>query len=363
MPFDDLDAWLRGRADQDEYSGAVLVQRKSEMIFAGAYGPASRRWPVPNTMATRFDIASMTKLFTGVAALQLAGDGRLDLDAPITSIVDLAGTTISPAVTVRHLLNHTSGLADDADEEAGEEYEALWVDKPVYSVIETRDFLPQFAYKPALFAPGETCRYCNVGYVVAGLAIEEITGTPYREHVREAVFARAGMDSSGFFDRREAVPDVAEGWDPVTDEADARTGWKQNIFSYPPIGSPDGGAHATAGDLVKFWQAVRAGQLLTPEMTEAFLTPHVHHHDRDGLSVWYGFGAEFVRDAGGTVRSCYKDGINAGAGGIARHYPDPGLDVVVLSNMSVGFVDVIDELHRIIQADHPEVGPPATSVG
>ena len=95
---------------------------------------------------------------TAVAALQLVGEDRLALDSPITSIVDLGGTTISAEVTLWHLLTHTSGLADDADEEAGEDYETLWVDKPVYSVIETRDFLPQFAYKPALFAPG-----CDVG--------------------------------------------------------------------------------------------------------------------------------------------------------------------------------------------------------
>jgi len=65
MPFDKLDAWLRERAGEDEYSGAVLVQRDSETVFAGAYGPASRRWPVPNTMATRFDIASMTNCSPG----------------------------------------------------------------------------------------------------------------------------------------------------------------------------------------------------------------------------------------------------------------------------------------------------------
>jgi len=80
-----------------------------------------------------------TKLFTAVAALQLVGEGRLGLDMPVTEVVDLTGTTISPAVTLRHLLTHTSGIADDADEEAGEDYAALWVDKPCYSVVQTRD--------------------------------------------------------------------------------------------------------------------------------------------------------------------------------------------------------------------------------
>jgi len=356
MPFDELDGWLRARGDADEFSGVVMIRRGADELFAGAYGPASRRWPVPNTMVTRFDTASITKIFTSVGALQLVGDGRLALDAPIVSVVDLAGTTVSPAVTPRHLLTHTSGLADDADEEAGEDYEALWVDKPVYSVVETRDFLPQFAYKPPLFAPGSRCRYCNVGYILVGLAIEAVTGVGYRDHIRRAVFESAGMSASGFYDRREAAANVAEGWDAVVDDSGNRTGWKQNIFSYPPIGSPDGGAHVTAGDLVSFAQAVRAGRLLNPELTAAFLTPQVLHHEGDGFSVWYGYGSEFVRDRDGVVRNYYKDGVNAGASGISRYYPDVDLDVVILSNSERGAMPAIDEVHRIIQADSPVVG-------
>jgi hypothetical protein len=82
------------------------------------------------------------------------------------------------------------------------------------------------------------------------------------------------MTTAGFFDRRDAVPGVAEGRD-----LDDSGRWRSNIFSYPPIGSPDGGAHATAGDLFNFLYAVRAGQLLTPELTQAYLTPQV---TRDG---------------------------------------------------------------------------------
>lgn len=357
MAFEEeLAAWLGGRAEADEFSGVVLIRRGAETVFGGAYGRATRRWPVPNTMETRFDTASITKLFTAVAALQLVGEGRLSLDARITELVDLAGTTISRDVLVRHLLTHTSGIADDADEEAGEDYEALWVDKPVYSVIETRDFLPLFAYKPPIFAPGEGCRYCNVGFTLVGLAIEAVTGTPYKKHVTSAVFGPAGMAASGFFDRRDPAADVAEGWDPVTDESGARTGWKSNMYSYPPIGSPADGAQVTAGDLVTFGQAVRAGRLLSPEMTDAFLTPQVMHHARAGHEIWYGYGLEFVRAPDGTVRSQYKDGDNTGALGMSRYYPAAGLDVAMLSNSSVGGLDAIDAIHDAIQAEHPEVG-------
>jgi CubicO group peptidase (beta-lactamase class C family) len=207
-----------------------------------------------------------------------------------------------------------------------------------------------------VFPPGHGCRYCNVGYILVGLAIEAVTGTGCRDHVRNAVFNRAGMAASGFFDRREAVPDVAEGWDPVYDDAGNRSGWKQNIFSYPPIGSPDSGAQVTADDLVGFAQAVRAGRLLSAELTEQFRTPQVLHHERDDGAVWYGFGLEFVIDRAGMVRNTYKDGANAGASGVVRYYPADDLDVVVLANSERGAWPAMDEIHRLVRADNPSVG-------
>ena len=355
MPFTDLDGWLSERTRSAGFSGVVLVCRDAETLFSGAYGPASRRWPVPVTLATRFDTASVTKLFTSVAVLQLVDEGRLDLDTPITELVDLTGTTISDRVTLRHLLTHTSGIADDADEEAGEDYADLWVDRPCYAVTQTRDFLPLFAHKAPVFAPGTGCRYNNVGFALAGLAIEAVTGVGYRDRVGSAVFAAAGMGSSGFFDRRDAEPDVAEGWDLVDGS------WRQNIFSYPPIGAPADGAHVTAADLVAFGQALRAGRLLSPERTELFLTPQVLHHERDDYQVRYGFGLEFVIGPGGLLRNYYKEGINAGASAILRHYPAERIDVAVLSNSQDGAWEPIREVHRRLRAVNPALG--ASGIG
>jgi hypothetical protein len=89
-------------------------------------------------------------------------------------------------------------------------------------------------------------------------------------------------------------------------------------------------------DLVGVAQAVRAGRLLSAELTEQFLTPQVLHHERDDGAVWYGFGLEFVIDENGTVRNTYKDGVNAGASGIVRYYPIDQFDVAVLSNSADG---------------------------
>ncbi len=326
-----LDAFLA----EQEFSGVVLIRRGPTVVYEAASGLATRRWGIPNTLQTRFDSASITKLFTSVAVLQQVGLGNLDLETSIHHYVDLEGTTISPAVTLLHLLTHTSGIADDADEEAGEHYDDLFVTTPNYSLMQTADYLGQFVQKPALADPGVECRYCNAGYILAGLALEKVTGVPYRQYVFDEIFTKAGMTDSGFYDRRDAAPRIAEGWD--RDDAGS---WFSNIYSYPPIGSPADGAHVTAPDLIRFLQAARAGELLDAEYTEEFFVPQVEHDDE----TMYGLGLEFDMNEDGTVRSYSKDGLNVGASGILRHYLEDELDVVVLSNNIDGAWPVVREI-------------------
>ncbi|MBC7591048.1 MAG: beta-lactamase family protein [Salinibacterium sp.] len=330
MDISGLDDFL----DDQDFAGVVLIRDGNRTIFEAATGLATQRWGIPNTLNTRFDTASITKLFTSVAVLQQVGRGDLDLETSIHHYVDLEGTEIGTDVTLLHLLTHTSGIADDADEEEGEDYADLWRETPNYSVVETRDFLPLFVNKPPLSAPGVDCIYNNAGYVLAGLALERVTGVPFRQYVFDEIFSKAGMNDSGFYDRRDAAPRVAEGWDLVDGV------WAQNIYGFPPIGSPDSGAHTTAADLAGFLQSVRSGELLNKEFTEEFFSPQVEHDE----ATWYGFGLEFDMNEDGSVRSYYKDGINPGASGIVRHYLEESLDVVVLSNSEEGAWEVIQQI-------------------
>jgi CubicO group peptidase (beta-lactamase class C family) len=323
----------------NDFSGVVLVRRGADVVFESATGLASRRTERPITPDTRFDTASITKLFTSVAVLQQVAAGNLDLETSIHHYVDLAGTRIPIEVTLLNLLTHTSGLADDVDEENGEDYAEFWAALPVETFLSTADFLPLFVNKEPLADPGDEVAFINVGYILAGMALEKAAGMPYREYIEKEVFARAGMTRSGFFDRREPADDVAEGWD-----RDENGEWVGNERAYPPIGSPDGGAHSTAGDLVKFFEAVRGGVLLNKEYTEEFLLPQVELDEETA----YGFGLEFDLDERGEVRSYFQDGINAGASGILRHYVESGLDVVVLSNSEDGAWDIITELDERI---------------
>jgi len=328
-----------------EFSGVVLVRKENAVLFEAATGLGTRRWGVPNTLDTRFDTASITKLFTSVAVLQQVAAGRLDLERSIHDYVDLGGTAIPNDVTLLHLLTHTSGIADIAEESVddeaggpeggGEDYAALWARVPAYTITQTADFLPLFAHKQPVAMPGVEAAYSDAGYILAGLALENVTGQAYRQYVYDEIFTRAGMTDAGFYDRRDAAPRLAEGWDQDADGL-----WRANLFAAPPIGSPAEGAQATAGDLVRFAQALRGGELLTPELSGEFLIPQVELDEETS----YGFGLEFDLNRNGTTRSWYSDGVGAGASGILRHYVEPGLDVVVLSNSEEGAWPVVREI-------------------
>ncbi len=348
MTLEQLDRYLRRLEASEAFSGVVRVTVGDEERFAGAYGFASRSWRSRNTMETRFDTASITKLFTAVATLQQVDAGAFGLETSAVGYLGLEGTAISPDVTVRHLLTHTSGIGDDADEEAGESYEAVWRERPTYSVLEAADFLPQFVQRAPNFAPGQGCRYNNCGYVLLGLMVERATGRPYRDVIRADVFAPARMSDSDFLRMDRVNERMAEGADPIRDLAGSIVGWKRNIYSYPPIGSPDSGAHVTAADLDRFLRAVRDGRLLSPEQTAAFLAPHVVWRVRDGWTQQFGYGPWFRVDDGGALVFLEKEGINPGVSGLVRHYPARDLTVAMLSNLEEGVWDPIGVAHETV---------------
>jgi CubicO group peptidase (beta-lactamase class C family) len=344
-----LDRYFQELEQEDKYSGVVLVTQGDSRLYGGAYGYASRPWRIRNALETRFDTASITKLFTAVATAQCVDQGLFGLNTSAIEYLGLEGTAISPAATVFHLLTHSSGIGDDCEEEDGEIYEELWLKKANYLVTETEDFLPQFVYKPPNFAPGEGSRYCNCSFVLLGLMIERATGVRYRDYVRQNVFARAGMVDSDFYRMDRVVENVAEGADPLRDEIGAIVGWKKNIYGFPPVGSPDAGAHVTAADLDRFLRALKAGTLLSSESTEAFLQPQVPYRDRAEWKRAFGYVLEFFIDAQGAVDFYQKDGINAGVSGIIRHFPDRDINVVLLSNMQDGVWEPVWEVHRLVE--------------
>lgn len=340
---------LNRHAESSDFSGVCLIKRDADPIVHAAYGYAHRGFGIPNTVSTRFDTASITKLFTAVAIMQLIEQDLIALETRVMPYLGNAHTTIPDEVTVFHLLTHTSGIADDADEEAGEDYEQLFVDTPNYSIRETVDLLRQCSCKEPNFPPGMGVRYNNCGFVLLGLVIEKMTGLPYREYVREHIFRRAGMRDAEFCAMDGVHPNLAEGYKKVTGD-DGRVRWKKNIYSFPPIGSPDGGATVTAMDLDTFVRAVKDGGLVDEESSRALLSPQVLVKDHGDRKLMNGLGFEFVVTPDDRIVSIQKDGQNAGVAGVLAYAPDSDTTSVILANQDCSVWALHREIQMVLQA-------------
>ncbi len=332
-------ALCREYANEHHFSGVCMLKKGDTPIFEKAYGFANRAFRIPNRVDTRFDTASITKIFTAAAVLQLVQKGLLSLDGRITEIVDLSGTKIPRDVTIESLLNHTSGIADDADVEAGEEYSTLFADSPNYAIRECGDFLKNFAYKEPNFKAGTNVRYCNCSFVLLGMAIEAVTGLSYRTYVEKNIFAPAGMEHTAFLSIDGINENTAEGYICLREESGGVYGYRKNIYSYPPRGTPDGGAYTTAEDLNRFLDAVLGNVILEEPYSSRFLMPHCKFtQDKSwwGLPGMYernGYGFEFLMfDEGKTPFCIYKDGQNDGVAARFSYYPQSDLRLVLLSN-------------------------------
>lgn len=330
--------------EKHHYAGAALVKRGDDVLFAQARGYAHRGFKVPNTIDTMFDTASITKLFTSVAILQLAEKSLLALDDRITDVIDLAGTKIPHDVTIAHLLTHTSGIADDADEELGESYEALFIDKPNYSIRNCIDFIPQFAYKEPKFKAGSDVSYNNCAFVLLGLAIEKVTNGSYRDYVEQHIFHACGMKRTAFISKDDSDADVplAEGYAATYNE-NGELVWKKNIYSFPPIGTSDGGAYTTVGDLDAFIRALAGGKLLSGKMTQEIMRPQTTlAREFQWGKILNGYGFHFAYDLEGKLIQMYKEGSNAGVAAMFAYYPESGTTIAILANQTCN----VWELHR-----------------
>lgn len=342
----DLESVLLDLESKNQFSGLVYIREGDAILFEDGFGYASRSWKVKNSPEIRFDTASITKLLTAVAVLQLVEKGAFSLETKIRDYLEIDLGQISGEVTLAQLLTHSSGIGDDADEEAGERYADIWLKKANYSVTETVDFLPQFIHRKAHFAPGEGCRYCNCSYVLLGLAIEKASGLAYRDYARKNIIEKAGMKDSGFFHFEQVTERVAEGADPIFNDAKEIVGWRRNIYSYPPIGSPDAGLYVTVRDLDAFLTAVHEEKLLSSEMTKAFLTPRVLYREFDQEVRKFGYGLLFALDKKDKLLFYQKEGVNAGVSAALRYYPSKDVTVVILSNMEMAAWPVLQETHK-----------------
>ncbi|WP_234332592.1 serine hydrolase [Streptomyces sp. NRRL S-87] len=187
------------RTVADGFPGVVAYTRRGERESRLAAGLADRASGERARPDQRFRIASNTKAFVSTVLLQLEGEGRLSLDDSVErwlpGVVRGAGND-GRAVTVRQLLNHTSGIYDPTDEP---EFFAPYLERHEWGYVYTpREVIARAVRHAPYFAPGKSFRYSNTNYLLAGLVVEAVTGRGAPSEIRRRILAPLGLEHTSF---------------------------------------------------------------------------------------------------------------------------------------------------------------------
>jgi CubicO group peptidase (beta-lactamase class C family) len=326
--------------DEHALSGVVAVRQEGAVLYESASGYADRSNQIPNTLETRFGIASGTKFFTALAIGKLIAAQKLSLSTKLKNCVALDFPRYSPEITIRHLLTHTSGIPDYYDEEKITDFSNFKLSIPWYALEGPRDYLPAFPDEEMKFPPGERFCYSNGGYILLGVVIEELTGVKYQNFVRREIFESVGMTQSGYFAMNRLPAKTALGY--VEEEG----GWRTNVFDLPIVGASDGGAFSTVEDIATLWQAFWSYEILPKEVTDLFAQPYIKASTKRE-DTYYGHGL-WVRMDGDRTRETYFSGCDAGVSFRSSVNRENGMQVTVISNTTSGAWPVLRDIDTVL---------------
>ena len=312
---DATDEFIRGQMKQQRIPGlALAIAKEGRSIKSAGYGLANLASNAPVLPETVFKIASVSKPFIAAGVLVLAQDGRLRLDDPVSKHLD--GTPPSwSAITIRHLLSHTSGLARE-----GPAFDPSKV-QPDAQVIRS-------AFRePLRFAPGERYEYGNLNYFMLADIIRKVSGRPWPELIEERIFKPAGMLSTYPTNTSVKVPNLAVGY-VDNDNPRPAPEWKAL--------RPSGAFLSTVQDLLKWDASLDTDRILTAATRREMWTRATI---RNGDSAPYGLGW-FVSTVNGRTRVQHTGGMPGARSGFVRYLEDR-LTIIVLMNLDDVDIDTI----------------------
>jgi CubicO group peptidase (beta-lactamase class C family) len=313
-----LGAHIDQAARRASFSGEVAVAKHGRIVFARGYGQADRARGTPITLDTAFNLASIGKTFTGVAAAQLVQAGKLRFSDPVARYVRLPPPWRH--ITVAQVLDHTSGLGDFFSDRG---YDPA-------RMTSLASYLPLIVKEQPLFPAGQKWSYSNSGFLLAGLVIEKVSGESYAAYLRQHVWRPAGMTHTGCFDRYALPAYAAIGYLP---------GGLPNTGGLAPTGTSAGGCYSSARDLIRFATALENGRLLSRALVRTITTPKVR---APGGGYGYGFG---IRST-----TVWHNGGAPGSAGELDINPKLGIVVVTLGN--VGPPQVFPVVDAVLNASN-----------
>lgn len=290
---------------------SIAVVRRGDTLVMGGWGKADLESDVPATARTVYRIGSITKQFTASAVMQLVEHGRVKLDESIGAYLP-ALPLAWRGVTVRQLLNHTSGIPSYTD--VGLRWETRWAEEM------NPDTLVALTAKDTMwFKPGTSWRYDNSGYVVLGMLIERVTGHPWATDIAERLARPLGLSDTQNCMTQPVIPRRAQGYE------DASGAWVNATYLAMSQPYAAGALCSTVGDMARWDQALASGKVVSTTSYAEMTSPI-----GAALKSKYGFG--LTRDSlEGHLVILHGGGIN---GFLAYNtwFPDDRMSVTVLTN-------------------------------
>ncbi len=297
-------------AEKDQsLNGAILVSQNGEVLFEKAYGYASWQLGVPNTLETKFHIASVTKMFIAMAALKLYEQGLIELRArPADYLPELA--VLNKDITLHHLLSHTSGLQDI--------YDVPHLRFEMYRLKKEQQNLLSYLVKlPLLFPVGERWSYSSTGYILMGYIMEEVTGLSFAALMHQLILAPLSITNTGQDSPRRINPGRAYGHTMWNGELSNASNDRLSMFEEAP-----GELYSTVLDLKKWCDALFSCPLVSSETLKLMFTPY----GQVDQSLHYGYGCflapRFRMHGGGTPGFLAR----------IRQYPEQKVSIILLFN-------------------------------
>lgn len=322
-----LDAFVAGYAREHNFNGTILVQKNDKVVYSSSFGLANFRFDVPNTVQTKYRIASITKVFTSVLVLQLQEQGLLDLNKTIKTYLPNYAGPAADKVTLHQLLNHTSGIENMDKVKSADE--AIRVGLPAYQLPHSSDqLLTQFASGALAHTPGTVFDYNNADYIILGKVIERVSGKTYDQVLKAQILQPLGMMDTGMPYQHNIIEGLA---DTYFFREDLGT-LVPDLPNYPENWYAAGGLYSTVNDLLKFSNALFGEKLLKRDSLARMIKPGL---DDYGYGLW----SYETKIAGKKYRVVKRPGQIMGAQSQLYHFMDAGVTVIMLSNTGTTDLD------------------------
>lgn len=318
-----LAAFLDDQIKDADFSGTILVDRGGETVLARGIGLADRSFGIPCGLDTAYRIASITKLMTATLVLQLAEAGKLDLGRTISAYLPDYRGPAALQVTIRQLLNHTSGI-ENFDKGLTSYADAAAKGMPAYQNPHSPpELMDLYASGRVTHPPGSAFDYNNADYVILGQIIEGVEKQPYAAVLSRRILEPVGLRATGLPDGARIVPRLAptyykDGDTPLA--ADMPVYWR-NWYAA-------GGLYSTAGDVLAFSKALYGGRLISPASLAALLTPGLEEYG-------YGLWISTLKIDEKEHRFAQRPGRIMGANALLLRMLDDDATIVILANSNV----------------------------